>query len=378
MAIAAVNIKIKKSGEGKSLFQYVNNLNLKTFFPSRVSPREIIFFTSQLSLMVEIGTPLNVCLSTIAGQIKNPALKQAIKEVVTEVEGGKLLSDVLGRYPHMFSDVYISLVRAGENTGQLREMLDRVVEIQEKQDRFVDQIKKAMSYPAILCLMSISVVVFLLAYVFPKFATLFEEIKDILPASTKFLIWLSNFMRSYWHITAALLGISGGGIYIFLKSNKGKMLIDRLKITAPLLANIYIRIYLIQAMRTLGFLMNCNVPMIEALSITRAGINNLVFAGFIDKVTENVESGKGMSIAFIESDFIPENARQVIKTGEDTQNLSKVMLRLSDYYEIELNDQMKKFTTIVEPLMLIIMGIVVGTIVISLIMPIFKLTRGAH
>jgi len=239
-------------------------------------------------------------------------------------------------------------------------------------------LKKALTYPLILCCVSVAVVIFLLTFVFPRFAVLFKEIEDILPASTKFLLSLSNSMRSYWFLAAILAGISVGGIYTFAKSTKGRLFIDTLKMNLPVLSQIYIRIYLVQMMRTLGFLMVCNVPLLEALRIAREGVKNLIFARFIDQTTENVEEGRGMSFTFSESAFIPENAKQIVKTGEETQNIAKVMLRLSDYYEGEIDDHMKKFAAIIEPLLLIIMGVVVGGIVMSLILPIFKLSKIVH
>jgi type II secretory pathway component PulF len=328
--------------------------------------------------MVEIGTPLNVGLSSIAKQIKNPMFKKVITDVVDDVEAGTLLSDALGRYPHLFSDVYVSLVKAGENSGELKDMLDRVVIVQEKQEKFMDTIKKATTYPLILCGVSVTVVIFLLTFVFPRFAVLFEEIKDILPASTKFLLYLSNSIRSSWLLAAIVAGISVGGVYTLAKSTKGKLFLDTLKMTLPLLKNIFIRIYLVQMMRTLGFLMNCNVPLMEALRITRGGVNNLIFVRFIDQTAINLEEGRGLALAFTDSAFIPESAKQIVKTGEETQNVAKVMLRLSDYYEGEIDDQLKKFATIIEPALLIVMGVVVGGIVMSLILPIFKLSKMVH
>jgi len=378
MAIAAVQKKIKKTAGDSSFLEHIKTLDLKINFSRQVSTRELMLFTSQLSLMVEIGTPLNAGLSGIAKQIKNPVFKQALTDVVDDVEAGRLLSHALGRHPHIFSDVYVSLVKAGENAGQLQEMLDRAVTVQEKQEKFVAMLKKALTYPMILCCVSVAVVIFLLTFVFPRFAVLFEEIKDILPASTKFLLYLSNSMRSSWFLTVILVGISVGGMYTFAKSTKGRLLIDTVKMRLPVLANIYIRIYLVQMMRTLGFLMGCNVPLMEALRITRGGMNNQIFARFIDQTAQNVEEGRGMSLAFTESAFIPENAKQIVKTGEETQNIAKVMLRLSDYYEEELDDQMTKFAAIIEPLLLIIMGVVVGGIVMSLILPIFKLSKMVH
>jgi type II secretory pathway component PulF len=284
----------------------------------------------------------------------------------------------MGKYPQIFSDVYVSLIKAGENSGELKDMLDRAVIVKEKQERFMDTLKKAMTYPLILCGVSVAVVIFLLTFVFPRFAVLFEEIADILPASTKLLLYLSKSIRSSWLLAAILLGIFVGGIYAILKSTKGKLMIDKLKLSFPMVKNLFIRIYLVQMMRTLGFLMGCNVPLMEALQITRRGVSNLIFVRFIDETATNLEEGRGMSQAFVDSEFIPESAKQIVKTGEETQNIAKVMLRLSDFYENEIEDQMKKFATIIEPVLLIIMGVVVGGIVMSLILPIFKLSKIAH
>ena len=156
MAIATTHRHLNKTGENTSFFDRIKNLNLTINVPRKISAKEISFFTSQLSLMIEIGAPLNVSLSSIAVQLKNPEFKKAMTGIITEVEEGKLLSAAIGKYPHIFSEVYVSLVKAGENTGQLKNMLDRIVEVQAKQEKFVEMIKKALTYPAILCFVSLS------------------------------------------------------------------------------------------------------------------------------------------------------------------------------------------------------------------------------
>ncbi|MBI5740462.1 MAG: type II secretion system F family protein [Nitrospirae bacterium] len=379
MAIAIANKKVRKNtGKEISFLKNIKSLSLKIDLRKKVSVREIVFFTTQLSLMVEIGMPLNVSLSNIARQIKNPEFKQVVTGINTDVEGGRLLSDALSKYPHLFSEIYISMVKAGESTGQLKDMLDRVVEMQEKQEKFINGIKKSLTYPAVLCSVSVAVVIFLLVFVFPRFAVMFEEIKDLLPPTTKLLIWLSGLMTSYWHLGVILTGISGWGLHAYIKSDKGRLAFHRLKLKLPLVANIYILTYLAQTMRILGFLMHSNVPLIDALKITRKTCKNIIFAEFIEKIADNVEQGKGMSFAFTEADFVPESAKQIIRTGEETQNLPKVMLRLSDYYEEEIDNRLQGISTVIEPMLLIMMGLVVGVIVISLILPIFKLSKAAH
>ncbi len=347
-------------------------------FRKKISAREILFFTNQLSLMLEIGTPLNESLSAIRSQIKNPEFSAVVTGVLEEVEDGSMLSQALSRYPALFSPEYTSLVSAGENTGHLHQMLDRIVELQEKRQAFATALRGAMTYPLVLCAVTVLVIVFMLSFVFPRFTVLFEGVEEILPPTTKFLMALSDFLRAYWHGVLVFFAIAGWGIHLYLKTAQGRFVVDRFKITLPLLAPLTVRIYLSQLMRTLGFLIASNVPLMEALRITQRGTTNVLFSRFMDRVSENVEGGQGISTAFKEVSFIPETVSQMVATGEASQNLDRVMLRLSDYYEGEIKAEVKRLTTIIEPALLILMGIVVGLIVVSLILPIFKLSKVVH
>ncbi len=379
MAIATTAKKASAaSHKGAPSLEALRGLKLESPFAEKISAQDQIFFTNQLSLMLEIGTPLNQSLSVIATQIKNKKFKKVIMNLLEEVEDGKMLSHALRKYPQVFSPEYVSLVNAGENSGHLREMLDRAMELQEKREGFITSLKGAMTYPIVLCIVTIGVVIFMLAFVFPRFTVLFEGIEEVLPPTTKFLMAMSQFLRGYWYLFPFLIAITWWGLREFLKTEKGRLSVDKLKVSLPPLSGIYIKIYLSQFMRTLGFLIQSNVPLMEALQITQRGASNLLFSKFIGRLTQNVEAGKGIAPAFMEAPFIPETVRQMVRTGEESQKVDRVMLRLSDYYESEIEAQIKKFTIIVEPLLLILMGIVVGVIVISLILPIFKLSKVVH
>jgi type II secretory pathway component PulF len=219
------------------------------------------------------------------------------------------------------------------------------------------------------------VVIFMLVFVFPRFETLFSGIEDILPPTTKFLMAVSHYLKEFWYVPLAITGLAWAGLVQLLKTEQGKLAVDKIKTTLPLLAGLYVKIYLSQFMRTLGFLLGSSVPLLDALRITRRGTANLVFLGFIDRIVSNVETGNGVSPAFAETSFVPETVSQMVKVGEESQSVDRVLLRLSDYYEGEIGSDIKKVTTIIEPALLILMGIVVGVIVISLILPIFKLSR---
>jgi type II secretory pathway component PulF len=341
----------------------------------KVTNREIIFFTNQLALMLEIGTPLNESLAVIQGQVKNPPFRLIVATLLEEVEGGKSLSEALQRHPRTFSPEYISLVSAGESSGQVHQMLNRVMQLQERREAFATALKGSLTYPAVLCLVSVVVVIFMLVFVFPRFETLFSGIEDILPPTTKFLMAVSHYLKEFWYVPLAITGLAWAGLVQLLKTEQGKLAVDKIKTTLPLLAGLYVKIYLSQFMRTLGFLLGSSVPLLDALRITRRGTANLVFLGFIDRIVSNVETGNGVSPAFAETSFVPETVSQMVKVGEESQSVDRVLLRLSDYYEGEIGSDIKKVTTIIEPALLILMGIVVGVIVISLILPIFKLSR---
>jgi len=380
MAIATTAVKkiSRQKAEKNFSLEGLKKLNFEISFGKKISGRDLIFFTSQLSLMLEIGAPLNTSLAAIAKQITNPDLQRIVGEITNAVEDGKMLSEVLRKYPRFFSAEYVSLVNAGEDSGHLQEMLDRAVELQEKREEFRAALRGAMTYPLVLCIVTVGVIIFMLSFVFPRFTVLFKGVEEILPPTTRFLMASSGFLRADWPFVVAFIALAWTGMTFFLRTDRGRLAIDRLKITLPLISGVTIKVYISQLLRTLGFLIGSNVPLLEALVITRRGMANQLFSRFVDRIYENVEAGKGIAPAFEETDFIPETVTQMIKTGEEAQKLSPVMLRLSDYYEGEIKGQVKKLTTVIEPVLLILMGIVVGLIVVSLILPIFKLSRVVH
>ncbi|MFV1950790.1 MAG: type II secretion system F family protein [Nitrospinota bacterium] len=394
MAIQTTGARVKKGAGGslirdgapslienlKSFLRKLRNINMNMDIHLRkdISGRDILFFTTQLSLMIETGTPLNTSISAISTQIENPRFRGIIDGIAADIEDGRLMSEAMERYPDIFPDIYISMVKAGEGTGNLHEMLTRLVRFQKKREEFLATIKNAMTYPVVLSIIAAFVVIFILTFVFPKFEDLFENIMDQLPITTRILMWLSNFLLSHWYMVIIILGVSVYSIYRFIKSKKGKLIIDRLKINIPFLSGIFIKIYVSQLMSILGFLIGSKVPLLEALRIARRSANNIIFAGFIDKILESAEKGEGLSPPFIEAPFIPETVRQMIKTGEGSRNLDTVMLKLGDYYDDEISNQMKMLSTIIEPVLLVVMGIVVGLIATSLILPIFKLSRAVR
>ena len=379
MAISMVGNKALR--QDWSIKKLVRDLHWASFINIsawKISPGEIILFFDQLSLMLETGTPFNKSIQAITTQVKSKELNNILKDIEKDIEEGRLLSAAMGKYPQVFSVVYTSMIRAGESGGFLKEMIDRIVSLEEKHQKLLNTIRAAMYYPAFLSIFAASVVLFIVIYVFPKFGEMFEEIYSELPITTRMLMTASNTLISYWYFILIFIGISWFAAYKFIVTDKGKIYIDLIKLRAPIFRDFFMRIYISRLMRTLGSLIGSNVSLLESLTICSGAIGNKVFAKTIDNIRRSVEGGKTLTQPISESPYFPETVKQMIRTGEDSGMLHKVMPRLADYYDIQTERQVKKITTIMEPVLLVLVGGVVGIIVISLILPIFKLTKSIH
>jgi len=344
----------------------------------RIKAKEIIFFTSQLSLMLEVGTPLTSSLTAIVNQTKNPAFKEVIQAMGKDIEEGLQLSDAMRRHPRVFNNVFISMIKAGETGGFLQKILDRLAEMQEKRQALIAQLRSTLTYPAILCLVGLLVVVFVLVGVLPKFATFFAGKESILPITTRLLMAMSHSLRVYWWVYL----ISTVGLILALKlwkeSEPGQALIDRFCVSAPMVARLYNKIYTCQLLRTLGHLMSSQVPLLEALEVTRATIRNRHFSRFITQIMDHVEKGGRFAQPFTTYPYILDSVKQMVATGEEVGNLPTVMLRLAGFYDTEVDRELKNIASLIEPIALMLLGGVVGVIVASVILPLFRLAHAVH
>ena len=342
-------------------------------FGKRIKPREVIFFTSQLSLMLEIGTPLTNSLRAIADQTNNPAFKEILLTMLKDIEEGRQLSDAMKRHPRLFDGIFISMLKAGETGGFLKKILDGMVEMQEKRQALRTQLRSALTYPAVLCILAILVVVFILVGILPKFAVFFEGKETILPFTTRYLMIMSSILRGYWWACIlVVVGIALGAKW-WKQSDKGQSLIDRLSISAPIIAKLSNKIYTCQFLRTVGHMMVSQVPLLEALEVTKNTFRNRYYRRFIGQIMENVEQGGKFSQPFASYPYIIESVKQMVATGEEVGNLPTVMLRLAEFYDTEVERELKGFAAMIEPVALIILGAVVALIVSSVILPLFRL-----
>ena len=334
-----------------------------------------IFFTEQLALMLEAGMALHEALKAFCTLDIKPEVKTIIESLMNDVEEGRTFSAALSRHTGFFSSAYINLVAAAENGGFLDRVLIELKEMDEKREKLKATVVSAMVYPAFLVLFSFGVVVFVLVFVFPKFAELFARISDQLPGSTKVLMAASHALINYWWLFIAATFLLVIAAHYWLRTAHGIETMDRLKLSIVMIRDIFIQLYLVQSMRLMAMSMDNGVSVMDTLDACREVVRNNVFNRFIAQLQVHVEEGAGFSTGFEQASFIPATVKQMIRTGDDTGNLPQVMARVADYYERELEKKLALFARLVEPIMLLVMGAVVGLIVSSLILPIFKLSR---
>ena len=343
-----------------------------------VKSSEQVFFFSQLSLMLEIGTSLTGGLQALADQSRNPAFKEILLAMLKDLQEGRQLSDAMLRYPHVFNRVYVSLAKAGEAGGFLKNSLDSIVVMIERRQALITQLRATLTYPVILCVMAVAVVGFVLVGILPKFMVLFEGKEKLLPPTTRFLMALSTSLRGYWwaYLTGGAASLFLGAA--FFRSPSGQALKDRLLVSTPLIAPTFNKILTCQLLRTLGNLMESKVPLIEALDITRTTFTNRHFAAFVDKIREHVHGGGMLSRIFASNPYVMETVKQMVATGEEVGKLPKVMLRLAEFYDTEIQNDLRIISSLVEPAALVVIGAVIGLLVSSVILPIFRIAGTAQ
>ena len=335
-------------------------------------------FTEQLALLLETGVSIHEALRILKQQTDDPRLGAILQSLLDEVTEGKPFSLALSRHPEMFSQSYVSLIAAAEEGGFLQQVLKQLLEIDEKNSRLRSTIASALSYPVFLVVFSAAVVVFVLVVIFPKFQDLFQSIRGELPWTTLALMALSDFLAKHWLLSLVGLGVAVAGVLLWARSPAGEALLDDLKMRIPIIGDIFTQVYLNQSLNVIGLALVSGVPVTAALKAAQEVVRNRGFARFLEKLREEVNNGRGMAAGFAETPFIPPMVREMVATGERTGELGKVMMRIADFYGRELNRRIGILAKVAEPFMLMVMGVVVGLLVASLVLPIFKLSKALH
>jgi type II secretory pathway component PulF len=371
MAISSKTKPAPQAASGTGLL-----LKLKGFGRTKqISAKERKFFTEQMALLLETGSSMQASLQALLRQLSNPAMIDLVQRLLDDVEQGRQFSFALARHPDVFSTTYVNLIAASEAGGYMHEVLEQLQEMEEKKQQLRQTMTSALSYPLFLMFFAFAVVIFVLVVVFPKFADLFSQIADQLPATTVFLMASSRIIQQYWLLLIAGLVAMVVAWIVWSRTARGIQKLDWAKLHLPFIKDIFAQLYLIQSLRVLSLSLGNDVNIIDSLRACRDVVSNSLFQNFIHQIEEQVEQGKGIAIGFQNTSFIPPVVAQMIETGEETGNLPKVLRRLSNYYETELTNKLQTLSRLAEPFMLLVMGGVVGLIVSSLILPIFKLSR---
>ena len=368
-------IDTRMNGVARKAQSAHESMPLRRLFARRIGTRERRFFTEQMALLLETGTPLQASLQALKKQVDNPAMMQLIDQLIEDIGQGVQFSVALAKHPQVFSKTYVNLVAASEDGGFMHEVLQQLLTLEEKREALRQTLVSALSYPLFLMVFALAVVIFVLVVVFPKFADLFEQIADQLPPTTVFLMASSQVLQQHWLAICIGCAAAIGALVFWSGTESGRYRLDWARLNLPLVRGIYAQMYLVNALRVLGMSLSNGVGMMDSLHACKYVVDNSLFQRFIGGVEEQVEKGNGVTAGFRDTPFIPPIVEQMIATGEETGSLPRVLQRLALYFEAELSSRLNTLSRLAEPVMLLVMGGVVGLIVSSLILPIFKLTR---
>ena len=351
-----------------------SSLQTLSSFMQQVSARDVSFITRQLSIMLDAGLTLIESMDIIYKQISKAPVKKMVSEVQKSVRDGKTFSQSLANYPRLFSNFYIALVKSGEASGKLDEVLEKLAEHLEKQRIFNQKIKNALIYPTTIIIVMLGMIFVMFSFVMPKLLSLYENFDIELPASTQVIMNVSHFFETYWlYILLGMIGIVFGFVK-FIKTERGKKLKDTYIVKIPVIGAIIKMAGLVDSTRTLSILIASGVPLLDALSIVTEVNENIIFKQAFGRVSKKVEKGLSVGIAMSNEPIFPESLVQMAIVGEQTGHIDETLSKISEYYQSESEMAVKAMLTMLEPTILIVLGVSVGFLVTSIITPIFTLT----
>lgn len=361
-----VPIEIKVSSGNSKLLDKLN----------RVTSKDLVIMTRQMSTMLNAGLPLAQVLATVAEQSQSRALKNIMSDVLSQVNGGGAFSDALAKYPDVFSQFYVAIVRAGETSGKLDTSLQRLADQLEHDADMLSKIKGAMVYPAIVLTVIIGVVIYMLVTLVPQVKHLYDDMHKTLPIQTQILQAVAGFLMQYWYIT--LLAI---GIFIFFfgrwkRTTGGRKSIDALKLNAPMFKDLIRKLYMARFSRTMQTLVQAGVSILESLRISSDSVNNVLVHDDITAAMGPVKNGKSTSEALSGRDYILPFVPEMIKIGENSGSIDTMLGKVADYYDKEVDNTIKSISTLIEPVLMVVMAIMIGFIVAAVLLPIYQLSTG--
>lgn len=362
--LSPLAVKLHESAAGGLINSYTH----------RVKTKDKVLFSRQLSTLINAGLPLVQSLRNVAGQTQNKNLQIVINKVISDVEGGQAFSVALGRHPNVFNDIFVNLVAAGEVSGTLDTALERIANQQEKDAEIISKIRGAMIYPIIVLLVMVAVVLFMITKVLPAVGEVYKGIKGAeLPWITRFLLAVSKFTIKYWYIEVAVVVIMLVVTTRWARTGGGKEVIDKLKMRAWPIGRLFMKMYMARFARVGSTLVASGVPLIQMLEITGKAINNIHIERSIGRSIEQVKGGKALSETMKGDPNFLILVPDMLRIGEQSGSIEQMLSKTADYYEREVDDEIRAVSTIIEPVLMILMGIVAITIVVAVLLPVYSL-----
>lgn len=343
-------------------------------FGKKVKIKEKVLFSRQLSTLINAGLPLVQSLRNVVSQTQGKQFKVVINQIINDVEAGSALSVAMSKHPAVFNEVFISLVESGETSGTLDKSLERLAMQQEKDADIIRKVKGAFIYPVIVLIVMIGVVVFMMFTLLPQVELLYSDTGQTLPVMTQLLLNIVNFLKTFWYLVPVIIAF-----FVFItsrwaRSGPGKLFIDKAKMKMPLIGPLFMKMYMARFARTGCTLVGSGVPLLRVLEITASAVNNIHIAGSIRAAAEKVKGGKALSETLQGNPHFLELVPSMLRIGEQSGSTEAMLEKTAEYYEKEVDDQIKSISTVIEPLMMIIMGVVALGIVGAVLLPVYTIS----
>ena len=356
--------------------EFNENGNFLAKLSGRITTKDKIVFSRQLATLLGAGVPLAQSLGTVVGQTENKQLRSVVEDILVGIESGKTLSDSCAKYPAVFDKVFVSLVRSGEVSGSLDDSLKRIATQQEKDAAVMSKIKGALTYPVIVLVVIFGVMGFMLFTVVPQVEKLYDDLNKELPIMTKIMVGMADIAQNYWWAILLVLGVSGYFFVQYLKTDAGIKFKDTFKLNVPLFSPLFRKLYMARFARTGQTLLSSGVPMLDMLGITGEAVNNTIIQAAIERSAEKVKSGKELSVSIAKEDYVLPLVPQMIKIGEQSGKMDDMLGKVAQVYEDEIDEQIKTISTLIEPLLMVVLAVVAGGMVAAILFPIYSLVNG--
>jgi len=358
--------------KGKDISK-LNSAKSSALLSNKVSLKDVTLFSRQFATLVKADVPIVRCLFILSQNTQSVSFRKVLEKVKDDIENGDSLSTSLSKHPKVFPSIYIDMVTAAEMGGALPEVLDRLATYMENDKAIRSKVKSAFIYPAVVLTITLAVIIIMLTFVIPKFVPLFEGMGEELPFPTRFLLGTSTFFQSYWLLF--ILGIIGVvvGIASYAKTKKGRYQVDYIKLKIPALGTLFNKSAIARFARTLETLQKSGVPLIQSMEIVGKTSGNVIIEKAIAEATLALERGEGISIPLEDTKVFPLLVTQMLAIGEETGELEELLSKIADFYEEEVNMAVKNITSLLEPAITVILGIIVGFIALAIIMPMYNM-----